>query len=209
MSPATSNHSLTHAATLAQIRFPSPEPEDQTTPRLSNTPLPQLDDSDPNSNFYSIDHNTQFATSTESFETIINASVDSLSNSSFHSIGGSTQFATSTESFETIINGSVDSLSNSSSYSIGRSTQFASSTESFQTIVNASLVSLPTRAAADNPPQSVDDRVDLLGETPPHVDLPPELSYSSPNFSTPSISGSSFMLIPSGSLETLSMDTPS
>ena len=177
MSPATSNHSLTHAATLAQIRFPSPEPEDQTTPRLSNTPLPQLDDSGPNSNFYSIDHNTQFATSTESFETIIN--------------------------------GSVDSLSNSSSYSIGRSTQFASSTESFQTIVNASLVPLPTRAAADNPSQSVDDPVDLLGETPPHVDLPPELSYSSPNFSTPSISGSSFMLIPSGSLETLSMDTPS
>lgn len=69
-------------------RLPSPEPsadvqleepEDQTTPRQSNTQLSQLvDDSDSNSSFYSIGDRTQFANTIESFQTAVNASHISL-----------------------------------------------------------------------------------------------------------------------------------
>ncbi|KAH9017892.1 hypothetical protein EDB84DRAFT_1520657 [Lactarius hengduanensis] len=65
--------------------LPSPEPsvrvqapEDQITPRQSATRLPQLEYSNPNASASSIGGDTVFTTSTESFETAVNTSEDSL-----------------------------------------------------------------------------------------------------------------------------------
>jgi hypothetical protein len=88
---------------------------------------------------------------------------------------------------------------------------------SLETFDNVSEVSLPTRMAASELTQSVqvDSEINLQAglsaadglpippPSTPLADLPPELRYSNPNFSTPSFSGSSFMFIPTGSLETL------
>ncbi|KAH9009579.1 hypothetical protein EDB84DRAFT_1571137 [Lactarius hengduanensis] len=53
-------------------------PEDQITPRQSATRLPQLEYSNPNASASSIGGDTVFTTSTESFETAVNTSEDSL-----------------------------------------------------------------------------------------------------------------------------------
>ena len=88
---------------------------------------------------------------------------------------------------------------NSSVTNIGVSSLSATSSESSETVADISAVFLPMREEVGDRTQIIDNGIDLQVELPttdnlrtsqplpPPADLPPELRYSNPVFSTPSV----------------------
>ena len=162
---------------------------------------PQLEYSNLNAGVPStIGGSTQFAPSTESFETVVNTSEVSLpmrgvAGKQPQAIDSAIDLRVEVPQPATHLPHLEYSNPNPSVPStIGGSTLFSPSTESLEMVDDStSGFSLPMRVAAAKRPQFIDSAIDLRVEVPqPATRLPhPELEYSNPNPSIPSTIGGS------------------